>query len=131
MILPHILLIDDLRSFRSRSADVLIARTSAEGLEALRIAREHRHQWAQIWLDYDLGGDDTTEPVLRWLTTQLDMACPPPTQIVVVHTTNPVGGASIQRALARAPYPVVRVAAAEYLSVTPQSQDQGNAPQFA
>ncbi|MEV6643273.1 cyclic-phosphate processing receiver domain-containing protein [Amycolatopsis sp. NPDC051371] len=42
--------------------------------------------FAAISLDHDLGGDDTTRPVVLWLCE--NDRCPPE---VRVHTANPVG----------------------------------------
>ncbi len=59
-----IILVDDLRSFMDgRSAEV--ARTSAAGVELLDRFRDGRLD--ELWLDHDLGGDDTTWPVVEIL----------------------------------------------------------------
>ena len=50
-----ILVIDDLRTF---TFDASYARTSAEGLAMLN------QPWTQIWLDHDLGADDTGRVIL-------------------------------------------------------------------
>ncbi|WP_406081647.1 cyclic-phosphate processing receiver domain-containing protein [Micromonospora sp. NBC_00858] len=59
-----IVLVDDLRSFvDGRSAEV--ARTSAAGVEVLHRHRDGRLD--ELWLDHDLGGDDTIRPVVAIL----------------------------------------------------------------
>lgn len=57
------------------------AKTSAEAIGAL-----HERDWREISLDHDLGGEDTTRPVVRWMAENDDW---PP--VVRVHTANPVG----------------------------------------
>ncbi|GLY26513.1 hypothetical protein Misp04_62440 [Micromonospora sp. NBRC 101691] len=59
---PRIVLVDDLRSFvDGRAAQV--ARTSAAGVEVLERHRGRRLD--ELWLDHDLGGDDTIWPVVE------------------------------------------------------------------
>ncbi len=61
---PHVILIDDLRSFvDGRSAEV--ARTSAAGVKLLH--RCHGQRVDELWLDHDLGGEDTIWPVVEVL----------------------------------------------------------------
>ncbi|WP_309232287.1 cyclic-phosphate processing receiver domain-containing protein [Micromonospora tarensis] len=59
-----IVLVDDLRSFvDGRSAEV--ARTSTAGVGLLDRYRDRRLD--ELWLDHDLGGDDTNWPVVEVL----------------------------------------------------------------
>ena len=61
---PVIVLADDLRSFvDGRPAEV--ARTSSAGVELLDRHRSHRLD--ELWLDHDLGDDDTIWPVVEVL----------------------------------------------------------------
>lgn len=63
-IKPAIILVDDLRSFvDGRPAEV--ARTSAAGVELLDRRRSDRLD--ELWLDHDLGDDDTIWPVVEVL----------------------------------------------------------------
>lgn len=63
------------------------AKTSAEAINLLVQAGERGHVVEEISLDHDLGGDDTTRPVMRWM-------CDPDNHWpdkVHCHTANPVG----------------------------------------
>jgi hypothetical protein len=63
---PAIVLVDDLRSFvDGRLAEV--ARTSLAGIELLDRHRSHRLD--ELWLDHDLGDDDTIWPVVEATTS--------------------------------------------------------------
>jgi hypothetical protein len=102
-VFPPILLIDDLRSFvDGRMAQV--ARTSAEGIEALERHRGLRLD--ELWLDHDLGGDDTIWPVVEVLERaafegrQFDVG------VVYIHSANPPGAAKIMQTLRRWGYNV-------------------------
>lgn len=57
------------------------AKTSAEAIDALR-----QGGVMAVSFDHDLGGDDTTRPVVLWLCEH--DAWPP---VVHVHSANPVG----------------------------------------
>jgi hypothetical protein len=98
-----VILVDDLRSFvDGRAAEV--ARTSAAGVEAL-----HRHREARIdelWLDHDLGGDDTIWPVVEVLEMAAFEGRPFDIGVVLVHSANPPGVAKMLQALRRWGYEV-------------------------
>jgi hypothetical protein len=69
----RIILIDDLRSFvDGRSAEV--ARTSAAGMALLDRYRDR--QLDQLWLDHDLGEDETIWPVVEMLERAAFDECP-------------------------------------------------------
>jgi NAD+-processing family protein with receiver domain len=72
--------VDDLRD--PPAADWAVARTSAEAIERLAAGG-----YDELSLDHDLGGDDTTRVVVRWLCDHPDRW---PGE-VRVHTANPVG----------------------------------------
>ena len=59
-----IVLVDDLRDFTDGRV-ATVARTSAEGVALLTSLRESRID--ELWLDHDLGGDDTIWPVVEVL----------------------------------------------------------------
>src|SRR5262249_4138147 len=61
---PRVVLIDDLRSFVD-GRDAQVARTSAAGVEILRSYRDLYLD--ELWLDHDLGQDDTIWPVVEVL----------------------------------------------------------------
>ncbi len=77
-------------------------RSSVEALALLA----SRPAVVQLWLDHDLGGDDTTRPVADELVRAAHDGCPYPVEQVVVHTANPVGRDWLVSYLRRF-YPVV------------------------
>lgn len=98
-----IVLIDDLRSFGDgRVAEV--ARTSAAGVELLGRLRGRRID--ELWLDHDLGDDDTIWPVVEVLERAAFQERPLDVGVVVVHSANPAGVARMVQALRRWDYPV-------------------------
>jgi hypothetical protein len=100
---PVIVLVDDLRSFvDGRPAEV--ARTSVAGVELL--ARLHGHRLDELWLDHDLGGDDTIWPVVEVLERAAFEDRPFDIGAVVIHSANPSGAAKMAQALRRWNYPV-------------------------
>ncbi|SCL36506.1 hypothetical protein GA0074692_4369 [Micromonospora pallida] len=100
---PRIVLVDDLRSFvDGRVAQV--ARTSSAGIEVLE---QHRGQRLdELWLDHDLGGDDTIWPVVEVLEQAAFEEQPFDISVVYVHSANPAGAAKIMQALRRWGYHV-------------------------
>jgi hypothetical protein len=110
-----ILLIDDMRNFITNpDAPVFIARTSAEALEVL-IAESKEFQ--SIWLDHDLGCDDTINPVVDYLCEQSFLGTPIDVEVVYVHTSNPVGAYQMMSTLVRYGYEARRVPASEFFVV--------------
>lgn len=86
--------IDDERTFERGDLHI---RTSAEAISFLRLA--WHVQWngfgvneiEELWLDHDLGGEDTTRPVAMWLAEKAFDGEPLKVGTVFVHTQNPVG----------------------------------------
>jgi stage III sporulation protein SpoIIIAA len=106
---PAIVLVDDLRSFvDGRAAEV--ARTSSAGVDLL--ARHHGHRLDELWLDHDLGGEDTIWPVVEVLERAAFEDRPFDVGVVVIHSANPAGAAKMAQALRRWNYPV-RVASGD------------------
>ncbi|MFI5835852.1 cyclic-phosphate processing receiver domain-containing protein [Micromonospora sp. NPDC051300] len=98
-----IALIDDLRSFvDGRPAEV--ARTSAAGVELL--ARHRDGRLDELWLDHDLGGDDTIWPVVEVLERAAFDGRPLDIGVVVVHSANPSGAEKVALVLRRWGYRV-------------------------
>jgi hypothetical protein len=60
-----------------------VARTSEEAVLHLLM-----RPWEVMSLDHDLGGEDTTREIIKWLC-ECEPECWPPE--VLVHTSNPVG----------------------------------------
>ncbi|MGW0434069.1 cyclic-phosphate processing receiver domain-containing protein [Micromonospora sp. NPDC003197] len=99
----RIVLIDDLRSFvDGRNAEV--ARSSAAGVALLVRLRDERLD--ELWLDHDLGGDDTIGPVIEVLERTAFEGHPFDIGIVHVHSANPVGAGKMAQALRRWGYRV-------------------------
>jgi hypothetical protein len=106
---PVIVLIDDLRSFiDGRPAEV--ARTSSAGVELLDRHRGRRLD--ELWLDHDLGEDDTIWPVVEVLERAAFECRPFDVGVVIIHSANPAGAAKMAQALRRWNYPV-RVASGD------------------
>lgn len=74
------LFVDDLRD--PPDATWAVARTSAEALAVLQSGA----QVFDLSLDHDLGGDDTSRPIVLWLAERGGWPA-----IVRVHSANPVG----------------------------------------
>lgn len=111
------LLVDDLRDFREPRS-CLIARTSEAAIDLLEATPGVTYE--SIWLDHDLGGDDTTMPVVDYLIERAQEGRPVPVEVIYVHSSNPVGKRNIARALEnyRHHYPVFLIPASGILAVT-------------
>ncbi|WP_234326351.1 cyclic-phosphate processing receiver domain-containing protein [Streptomyces sp. NRRL S-495] len=82
---PVVLGVDDLRPLPRATR---IARTSQEGV---RLLEEHRDSYVdELWLDHDLGGDDTVMPVVTLLEQAAFDGRPFRIGEVLVHSANPV-----------------------------------------
>ena len=96
-------LIDDLRSFvDGRSAEV--ARTSADGIALLK--RNQAQRVDELWLDHDLGEDDTIWPVVEVLERAAFEGRLFDVGVIFVHSANPAGAARMSQALGRWGYRV-------------------------
>ena len=82
--------VDDLRDAPDDSWTV--ARTSAEAIELLV---KRGHECLEVSLDHDLGGDDTTRPVVLWMCENVYP------RDIHVHTANPVGREWLEGMIAR------------------------------
>ncbi len=103
---PVVLGIDDLRPLPRATR---IARTSCEGIQLLE---EHRDSFIdELWLDHDLGGDDTIMPVVTLLEEAAFNGRPFQIGVVFVHSANPVGAETVVRSLGRWNYRVRRAMA--------------------
>ncbi|MFF4152761.1 cyclic-phosphate processing receiver domain-containing protein [Streptomyces sp. NPDC001651] len=102
---PVILGIDDLRPLPWTTR---IARSSAEGV---RLLQEHRDTLIdELWLDHDLGGDDSILPVVTLLEEAAFDGRPFQIGTVYVHSANPIGAETVVRSLTRWNYQVRRAA---------------------
>lgn len=112
-----IVLIDDERSFRLPPAlDTLVFRTSSEALAWLDA--NPTAQITQLWLDHDLGGDDTIMPVVNAIERRIIFETPLAIDEVIIHTANPVGAQQLENILSNH-YPTIRVPAIDYLIADP------------
>ncbi|MER5597014.1 cyclic-phosphate processing receiver domain-containing protein [Streptomyces sp. NPDC002265] len=103
---PVVLGIDDLRPLPWATR---IARTSREGIQLLE---EHRDCFIdELWLDHDLGGEDTILPVVTVLEEAAFDGRPFQIGVVFVHSANPIGAETVLRSLARWNYRVRRATA--------------------
>lgn len=87
---PLIVVVDDLRTHVDPRA--LHLRDSASALEWL--AGPHG-AIDELWLDHDLGDEDTVRPVVLWLEEQVFAGRAPVIGTIYVHTANPVGAAFV------------------------------------
>jgi len=103
---PVVLGVDDLRPLPGATR---IARTSREGV---RLLEEHRDSHVdELWLDHDLGGDDTVMPVVTLLEEAAFNGRPFRIGTVFVHSANPIGAETVVRSLTRWGYRVRRATA--------------------
>ena len=93
----RVILVDDLRSFVD-GRDAEIARTSSAGVDVLTAAGSRIDE---LWLDHDLGGDDTIWPVVEVLErAAFDVG------LITVHSANPAEAAKMAQVLRRWGYRV-------------------------
>lgn len=113
---PSILLVDDERDFREER-DHIVVRTSEAALDTLYVLREQDSPLTELWLDHDLGGDDTTMPIVDMLAEAAFNGEPYPVRQVYVHSMNNVGAERILRSLRNYGYAAMRVKAIDWLIV--------------
>lgn len=102
-------LVDDVRVFRD-GREALVAKTSAEALVLLgSLAGRHIDE---LWLDHDLVGDDTVQPLVDLLVARADAGSPVSVGTILVHSANVRAGHRITAELAAAGYPARRSFAA-------------------
>ncbi|PKV82867.1 cyclic-phosphate processing receiver domain-containing protein [Streptomyces sp. TLI_146] len=103
---PVILGIDDLRPLPRATR---IARTSSEGIQLLQ---DHRDSFInELWLDHDLGGEDSILPVVTLMEEAAFTGQPFRIGTVFVHSANPIGAETVVRSLTRWGYRVRRTTA--------------------
>lgn len=93
-------LIDDVRCFRD-GRPARIARSSSEGL--LLLEGLGSQPIDVLWLDHDLGGDDTIMPIIRWIAEHR-----PVIKLVQIHTANVSALQGMKQPLVKAGYDVRR-----------------------
>jgi len=94
----RVVLVDDLRSFTDgRAAEV--ARTSVAGVAVLQRCRGERVD--ELWLDHDLGENDTIWPVVEFLERAAFEGHPVDVGVIYIHSANPSGAAKMALVLRR------------------------------
>lgn len=98
---PVTVLIDDTRDFKDHRP-ALVARTSSDALTLLASLNEQRID--ELWLDYDLIGDDTAQPVVDHLVACAVAGQPIDVARINVHSSNIIDGHRICAELDTAGY---------------------------
>lgn len=111
-----VVLVDDLRSFTDGRA-ALVARTGAAGVALLESLRHTRIE--QLWLDHDLGGQDTVLEVVALLEEAAFLGEAFDIGLILVHSGNPIGAQRVAAALSHYGYSVRRVDAVAAGLVSP------------
>jgi hypothetical protein len=104
---PEILrvLVDDVRDFKDGRAAVVL-RTSAAAVAYLQGSAG---RWIdELWLDHDLIGEDTVQPLVDLLVAEAAQGRPVPVRRVWVHSSNIREGHRVVQELEAAGYPVQR-----------------------
>ena len=95
--------VDDIRTHPDAAVHL---RTSVEAIAWLSANKD---EIDELWLDHDLGGDDTIRPVVLFIDECAFGGSPLLIKCIVVHTANPAGAAWIMSDnILNAHYPVVR-----------------------
>jgi len=103
--------IDDLRTHADGGIHLRSSRTALEWF-----ASHPNEAILELWLDHDLGGDDTTMPVVNLLEELCFNGTPRDIGTIYVHTANPVGGDQIMSSrLLRENYRLLRVGLSNFL----------------
>ncbi len=95
-----VLVVDDLRLFGEKYEDMVI-QYATSSKEALEFLENNFGLISEIWLDHDLGGDDTVVPVVNWLDEKARKGEANHITAIRILTDNPVGYNKIMLALDR------------------------------
>jgi hypothetical protein len=102
---PLTVLVDDVRAFKDQRP-ALVARSSPEALKLLDELEDERID--HLWLDHDLVGKDTVDPVVDRLVRRARTGSPQNVGQIHIHTANLGAGYRMGVMLRAAGYPVVR-----------------------
>ena len=102
-------LVDDVRDFKD-GRDAVVLRTSSDAIRYIRTLRDRTID--ELWLDHDLIGEDTVQPLVDLLVERASTGAPVHIARVRVHSSNPRAGHRILEELQRAGYPAQRSFAA-------------------
>jgi len=111
--MKRILVIDDERTLKLEG-EVNHARTSWFGEQLMVVLRSAGLRLDELWLDHDLGDDDTIEPIVNWLEETAYHENPYWVGQIMVHTINAPAGDRMMAALS--PYYNTRRVGIEELS---------------
>lgn len=103
----RILVVDDDRAAPAAT----VARSSTRALQLLA-----QQRWDELWLDHDLGGDDTTWPIVRELERRAAEGTDLGVDAVIVHTANSVEAIRLIVALHKLPVQLRRVTPTQMIS---------------
>lgn len=106
-------LVDDVRDFKD-GREAVVLRTSAEAVAHLQCL--HGQRVDELWLDHDLAGDDTVQPLVDLLVADAANGRPLWVSRIWVHSSNIREGHRIVQELHAAGYPVQRSYAANLWS---------------
>ena len=116
-----VLLVDDERDFRDGvippDASVHTCRTSGDAIRFLDSASIDGTRIDQVWLDHDLGDNDTIMPLIDHIEAMYHEDRLPEIREFVIHTSNPAGRVRMIRALAHIG-PVTGVMPSDWLVVS-------------
>jgi len=102
-------LVDDVRDFKDGRTAVVL-RTSADAVAYVQVLAGTRID--ELWLDHDLIGEDTVQPLVDLLVVQATQGRPVPVGRIWVHSSNIREGHRVVQELQAAGYPVQRSYAA-------------------
>ncbi len=77
-----VLFIDDVRT---PAFDAVVVRNLDEAFRCID------NTWDEVWLDHDLGGEETIRPLVKYIYRRAQYEQPLPIRAIYVHTMNPVG----------------------------------------
>jgi hypothetical protein len=107
------ILVDDLRSFRD-GRDAVVVRTSAAALTLIHdLGETFVHE---LWLDHDLGGDDTIRPVSAYLEEIAYFGKPMQVGVIYVHSANVGAAEAVLKGLIRYGYNAHRASTDQLIS---------------
>lgn len=110
--MKNVVVIDDVRNF---SFDATVLRTQTQALEYLKEALHAQQYIDELWLDHDLGGNDTIRPVVDELEHWWYRGTPLKIGVIVIHSANPVGRRYIEMAINKLGADIVCVNASDYV----------------
>ena len=101
-------LIDDVRRFAD-DRECLTYRSSRAAIQGLASLLESGTEIEELWLDFDLAGDDTLRPVLAWLERMDGAGQRPAIRKTFIVTSSSRGTHEIRLVLDRLGYPYERL----------------------